>query len=122
MAQFLWPRDRPSFLRQKEATGAHHSVGLPSLQTAPAPADGARIVFSPPPPTARSSVLRSSPGHALSIASLLLSGCFPRNRLPLRRGVQCKKSFVRRACRSLFGSAAVCRSSPGARLPPLLQG
>src|SRR4029077_14627294 len=122
MAQFPWPRDRPSFLRQKEATGDRRSAGPPSLQTAPAPAADARRVFSPPPPTARSSVLRLSPGHALSIASLLLCGCFPRIRLPLRQGGQCKKSFGRPASRSPSGSAAVRRSSPGARLPTLLQG
>src|SRR4029077_8798836 len=107
---------------QKEAIGARRSAGPPSPQTAPAPAGGARSAFFPPPPAARSFVLRLNPGHALSIASLLLCGCFPRIRLPLRQGGQCKKSFVRRACRSPSGSAAVRRSSPGARLPPLLPG
>src|SRR4029077_13122622 len=107
---------------QKEATGARRSAGPPSPQTAPAPAGDARTAFFLPPPAARSFVLRLNPGHALSIATLLLCGCFPHTRLPLRQGGQRKKSFVRRACRAPSGSAAVRRSSPGARLPPLLQG
>ena len=47
------PGELNPFLCQKEATGARRSAGPPSLQTAPAPAPagGARTVFSPPPPT-----------------------------------------------------------------------
>src|SRR4029077_19395553 len=72
MAQFPWPRDSPSFERQKEAIGARRSAGPPSPQTAPAPAGDARTAFFLPPPAARSFVVGLNPGHALSIASLLL--------------------------------------------------
>jgi len=115
------PGELNPFLCQKEATGARRSAGPPSLQTAPAPAGGARTVFSPPPPSARSSVLRSSPGHVLFIASLLLCGCFAAaNRLratgTARRSR--KTCYRRRSTRSRPRPPAVPgdrTSLPGAR-------